>query len=40
VQVDGGECINAAEVFWTPGEPDEVLAESDIVLDFPEIVTL
>uniref|UniRef100_A0A7S2UEM4 Uncharacterized protein n=1 Tax=Attheya septentrionalis TaxID=420275 RepID=A0A7S2UEM4_9STRA len=38
--VDGGYCLNAAEVFWTPGERDEVLTSRDVILDFPEIVDM
>jgi hypothetical protein len=38
--VDGGQCVNAVEVFWTPGEPNEVLSSRDVVLDFPEIIDL
>ena len=38
--VQGGECVNAVEIFWTPGERDEVLTSRDIVLDFPELIDL
>jgi uncharacterized membrane protein len=38
--VEGGQCVNAVEVFWTPGEPNEVLSSRDVVLDFPEIIDL
>jgi len=40
VLVDGGDCVNAAEVFWTPSDRDEVLTKNDIILDFPELVDL
>ena len=36
--VDDGYCVNAVEVFWTPGEPKEVLTRSDMILDFPELI--
>jgi len=38
--VDEGYCLNAVEVFWCPGERDEVLTSRDIVLDFPELIDL
>jgi uncharacterized membrane protein len=38
--VDSGECVNAAEVFWTPSEPSEVLSRHDMLLDFPELIDL
>eukprot|EP00542_Grammatophora_oceanica_P012695 CAMPEP_0194047266 /NCGR_PEP_ID=MMETSP0009_2-20130614/23719_1 /TAXON_ID=210454 /ORGANISM="Grammatophora oceanica, Strain CCMP 410" /LENGTH=253 /DNA_ID=CAMNT_0038692823 /DNA_START=118 /DNA_END=879 /DNA_ORIENTATION=+ len=38
--VEGGDCINAVEVFWTPGDRKEVLTSRDIVLDFPEVIDL
>jgi len=38
--VDGGYCLNAAEVFWTPGDRDEVLTKTDVIIDFPELVDL
>jgi len=38
--VDDGSCLNAVEVFWTPGEPEEVLVKNDIILDFPELIDL
>ena len=28
-RVEGGDCLNAVEVFWTPSEPMEVLTERD-----------
>lgn len=40
VKVDGGTCLNAVEVFWTPGDRDEVLAFRDVVMDFPELIDL
>jgi len=39
-RVEGGDCLNAFEVFWTPSEPTEVLTERDIIVDFPELITL
>lgn len=39
-RVEGGDCLNAVEVFWTPSEPTEVLTERDTILDFPELITL
>ena len=27
-------------VFWTPSEPTEVLVERDVIVDFPELITL
>ncbi len=38
--VDDGYCLNAAEVFWTPGEKDEVLTRNDMILDFPGLIDL
>lgn len=38
--VDEGYCLNAAEVFWTPGAKDEVLTKNDVILDFPELIDL
>jgi Protein of unknown function (DUF1517) len=38
--VDEGEVVNAAEIFWTPGEPSETLTSTDLIVDFPELVTL
>lgn len=38
--VDEGYCLNAAEVFWCPGEKDEVLSKNDMILDFPELIDL
>ncbi|KAL7568996.1 hypothetical protein ACA910_021287 [Epithemia clementina (nom. ined.)] len=38
--VDDGDCVNAVEVFWTPGDPSEVLTNTDLVVDFPELVTI
>ena len=40
VLVDGGYCINAAELFWTPSDADEVLTRSEMLLDFPELIDL
>lgn len=39
-RVEGGDCLNAFEVFWTPSEPTEVLSERDTIVDFPELITL
>ena len=39
-RVEGGGCLNAFEVFWTPSEPAETLAEGDMIVDFPELVKL
>ena len=39
-KVDGGECLNAVEVFWTPSDSTEVLTRGDIIVDFPEIIDL
>ena len=39
-RVEGGDCLNAFEVFWTPSEPTEVLSERDVIIDFPELITL
>ncbi len=38
--VDDGYCVNAVEVFWTPGEPKEVLTKIDMIMDFPELIDL
>ncbi len=38
--VDEGYCLNAAEVFWTPGEKDEVLTKTDVIVDFPSLIDL
>mmetsp|Transcript_21554 Transcript_21554/g.31907 ORF Transcript_21554/g.31907 Transcript_21554/m.31907 type:complete len:238 (+) Transcript_21554:93-806(+) len=38
--VDDGFCLNAAEVFWTPGDREEVLTKNDIILDFPTLIDL
>lgn len=40
VVVDDGACVNAVEVFWTPSARDEVLSSRDIIIDFPELLTL
>jgi hypothetical protein len=39
-RVEGGDCLNAFEVFWTPSEPTEVVTERDTIIDFPELITL
>jgi uncharacterized membrane protein len=38
--VDEGQVVNAAEIFWTPGDPKEALTSTDLIVDFPELVTL
>lgn len=38
--VDDGYCVNAVEVFWTPGEPTEVLTRADVIVDFPELIDM
>ena len=38
--VDEGYCLNAAEVFWTPGEKDEILTRTDMIVDFPTLIDL
>ena len=38
--VDDGYCVNAVEVFWTPGDKEEVLARTDVIVDFPELIDL
>ena len=40
VNVNGGECLNAVEVFWTPGDREEVLTKQDLIMDFPELIDL
>lgn len=40
VLVEDGDCVNAVEIFWTPGEPSEMLTSRDLIMDFPELVTL
>lgn len=40
VNVDGGQCLNAVEVFWTPGDKEEVLTKQDLIMDFPELIDL
>lgn len=40
VMVEDGDCLNAVEVFWTPGEPSEVLSKTDLIVDFPELMTI
>ena len=39
-RVEGGDCLNACEAFWSPSEPSEVLIERDTIIDFPELITL
>jgi uncharacterized membrane protein len=38
--VEGGECVNAVELFWTPSDREEVLKSQDVILDFPELIDL
>lgn len=38
--VEDGDFVNAVEVFWAPGDSDEVLSKQDLIVDFPELVTL
>mmetsp|Transcript_1382 Transcript_1382/g.1863 ORF Transcript_1382/g.1863 Transcript_1382/m.1863 type:complete len:267 (+) Transcript_1382:82-882(+) len=38
--VEDGDCVNAVEVFWTPGESTEVLSSRDLIVDFPELITI
>jgi uncharacterized membrane protein len=38
--VDYGQVTRAVEVFWTPGDRKEVLTPTDLIVDFPELVTL
>lgn len=38
--VEGGDCLNAVELFWTPSEREEVLTRSEMLLDFPELIDL
>jgi uncharacterized membrane protein len=38
--VDGGGCVNALEVFWCPGDHEEVLTKEDLYVDFPELIDL
>ena len=38
--VDDGYCVNAVEVFWSPGDKSEVLTKRDVIADFPELIDL
>jgi uncharacterized membrane protein len=38
--VERGECVNAVEIFWTPSDPEEVLTNRDLIIDFPELIDL
>jgi uncharacterized membrane protein len=40
VMVEDGDFVNALEVFWAPGDTDEVLSKHDLIVDFPELITL
>ncbi len=38
--VDDGYCLNAVEIFWTPGDRKEVLSKNDVIMDFPKLIDL
>ena len=38
--VEDGDFVNAVEVFWAPGDSEEVLSKHDLIVDFPELITL
>ena len=38
--VEDGDFVNAVEVFWAPGDNKEVLSKHDLIVDFPELITL
>lgn len=38
--IGDGCCVNAVEVFWVPGDKEEVLTKQDLILDFPELIDL
>jgi len=38
--VDDGYCLNAVEIFWTPGDREEILTKNDIIIDFPTLIDL
>lgn len=40
VLVEDGDCVNAVEVFWTPGDASETLTNTDLLVDFPELITI
>jgi len=40
VMVEDGDFVNAVEIFWAPGDSEEVLSQQDLIIDFPELVTL
>lgn len=40
VLVEDGDFVNAVEVFWAPGDSEEVLSKQDLIVDFPDLVTL
>jgi Protein of unknown function (DUF1517) len=41
VLVNSGNCVNAVELFWVPGDPkNEKLTKKDLILDFPELIDL
>lgn len=40
VMAEDGNLVIAAELLWTPSEPDEVLDKRQLVLDYPELVDL
>ena len=39
-RTEGGRLVNAAEVFWVPGDGEEVVRREDVLLDFPELLDL
>jgi len=39
-KVDDGYCLNGCEIFWTPGDREEILTKNDIILDFPTLIDL
>lgn len=39
-KVDEGYCMNAAELFWCPSEKDEILSNTDVIIDFPELISM
>lgn len=37
---DDGDNIMAVEVMWTPSDPNEVLSQRDVIIDYPELLRL
>lgn len=37
---DDGDNIMAVEVLWTPSDPNEVLSQRDVIVDYPELLRL